>query len=127
MKRKNLLILGLTSAILLCLLIFAGMLIQTNEMTNNTTNDTNINLTLNDTNNTTENQVKENTEKSSTKNSKSKSPEIVSESEKYNYQADNGYYKEVEYSDGNFRQYDSNGKLIGSSYSSDQSKLPSMD
>ncbi|WP_455645411.1 hypothetical protein [Methanosphaera sp.] len=50
---------------------------------------------------------------------------VVSSSLEQNYQADDGStYREVEYSDGNFRQYDTRtGKLIGSSYDSDQSKL----
>lgn len=54
---------------------------------------------------------------------------VVSEVVKYNYQADDGsYYREVTYSDGGFRQYNtSNGKLIGSSYASDQKYLPSME
>lgn len=54
---------------------------------------------------------------------------VVSEAVKYNYQADDGsYYREVTYSDGGFRQYNtSSGKLIGSSYASDQKYLPSME
>ena len=54
---------------------------------------------------------------------------VVSEVVKYNYQADDGsYYREVTYSDGGFRQYNtSSGKLIGSSYASDQKYLPSME
>ena len=39
-----------------------------------------------------------------------------------------GYYREVTYKDGGFRQYDTQtGDLIGSSYDSDQDKLPSME
>ena len=58
----------------------------------------------------------------------SSEPYIVSEEIKYNGQQGGGYYREVTYSDGNFRQYDvETGKLIGSSFSSDQSKLPSME
>ena len=53
---------------------------------------------------------------------------IVSEKVKYNYQAGGGYYREVTYKDGGFRQFDlETGKLIGSSYKSDSSKLPSME
>ena len=53
---------------------------------------------------------------------------IVSEKVKYNYQAGGGYYREVTYNDGGFRQFDlETGKLIGSSYKSDSSKLPSME
>ncbi|WP_405303961.1 hypothetical protein [Methanobrevibacter sp.] len=37
-------------------------------------------------------------------------------------------YREVTYEDGGFRQFDvESGKLIGSSYESDQDKLPKMD
>lgn len=54
--------------------------------------------------------------------------DIVSEEVKYNYQAGGGYYKEVTYRDGGFRQYDTQtGELIGSSYQSDQKYLPSME
>lgn len=53
---------------------------------------------------------------------------IVSEVVKFNQQNGEGYYKEVTYSDGGFRQYDTeSGELIGSSYDSDQDKLPSME
>lgn len=53
-------------------------------------------------------------------------PSVVSEDVRENYQAGDGsHYRQVEYSDGNFRQYDTkSGKLIGSSYDSDQKKLP---
>ena len=45
-----------------------------------------------------------------------------------NAQAGEGYYREVTYSDGEFRQFDNvTGELIGSSYDSDQDKLPSME
>ena len=55
-------------------------------------------------------------------------PSVVSEDVKFNKQAGEGYYREVNYDDGNFRQYDvDTGKLIGSSYDSDQDKLPSME
>ena len=54
--------------------------------------------------------------------------DVVSEEVKYNYQAGGGYYKEVTYRDGGFRQYDTQtGELIGSSYQSDQKYLPSME
>ena len=54
--------------------------------------------------------------------------DIVNEKIKYNYQNGGGYYREVTYKDGGFRQYDTDsGKLIGSSYESDQSKLPRME
>ncbi|OEC98013.1 MULTISPECIES: hypothetical protein [Methanobrevibacter] len=62
------------------------------------------------------------------KNTTSSEPYVVSEVVKFNAQQGEGYYREVTYSDGNFRQYDvDTGKLIGSSYDSDQDKLPSME
>ncbi|MBE6499470.1 MAG: DUF3139 domain-containing protein [Methanobrevibacter thaueri] len=54
--------------------------------------------------------------------------DVVSEEVKFNHQNGEGYYREVTYKDGGFRQYDvDSGKLIGSSYDSDQKKLPSME
>ena len=54
--------------------------------------------------------------------------DIVSEEVKFNSQNGEGYYREVTYKDGGFRQYDTqSGELIGSSYESDQDKLPSME
>ena len=54
--------------------------------------------------------------------------DIVSEVVKFNAQAGEGYYREVTYKDGGFRQYDvDTGELIGSSYESDQKYLPSME
>lgn len=49
---------------------------------------------------------------------------VVKEEVKFNNQNGEGHYREVTYSDGGFRQYDTEtGELIGSSYDSDQSKL----
>ena len=54
--------------------------------------------------------------------------EIVKEEVKPNLQQGEGSYREVTYKDGGFRQYDADtGELIGSSYDSDQGKLPSME
>ena len=54
--------------------------------------------------------------------------DVVSEEVKFNAQNGEGYYREVTYKDGGFRQYDTEtGDLIGSSYDSDQDKLPSME
>lgn len=54
--------------------------------------------------------------------------DIVSEEVKFNAQNGEGYYREVTYSDGGFRQYDTeSGDLIGSSYESDQDSLPSLE
>ncbi len=53
---------------------------------------------------------------------------IVSEVVKFNEQNGEGYYREVTYSDGGFRQYDKDsGELIGSSYESDQANLPTLE
>lgn len=49
---------------------------------------------------------------------------IVSEIVKFNDQNGEGYFREVTYKDGGFRQYDNaTGELIGSSYDEDQEKL----
>ena len=54
--------------------------------------------------------------------------DIVKEEVKFNAQNGEGYYREVTYKDGGFRQYDTEtGDLIGSSYDSDQDKLPSLE
>ncbi|WP_405297228.1 flagellar protein, FliL [Methanobrevibacter sp.] len=54
--------------------------------------------------------------------------DVVKEEVKQNFQNGEGSYKEVTYKDGGFRQYDTEtGELIGSSYDSDQDKLPSME
>ena len=45
-------------------------------------------------------------------------------STEYNGQAGGGYYYQINYKDGNFRQYDTKtGELIGSSFQEDQEKL----
>lgn len=52
---------------------------------------------------------------------------IISIETKFNAQVGEGYYRQVTYKDGGFRQFDAEtGELIGSSYSSDQSKLPNI-
>ena len=64
----------------------------------------------------------------SSDSSQSGDSNIVSEVVKFNEQNGEGYYREVTYSDGGFRQYDKDsGELIGSSYESDQDSLPSME
>lgn len=60
--------------------------------------------------------------------SSSEGSNIVDEVVKFNAQKGEGYYREVTYSDGGFRQYDTeSGDLIGSSYDSDKDKLPSLE
>lgn len=112
---------AVVSLILIVVSVF-GVMGNANQ-TNNTTNETNI--TLNNTNNTTVNETNQTTNSASKSNSKKKSSsDVVSTETKENYQAGDGSkYKEVTYKDGNFRQYDSGGNLIGSSYSSDQGYL----
>ncbi|WP_458456548.1 hypothetical protein [Methanobrevibacter sp.] len=54
--------------------------------------------------------------------------DVVNEEVKFNEQNGEGYYREVTYKDGGFRQFDAEtGELIGSSYESDQSKLPNLE
>ncbi|MDE4079017.1 flagellar protein, FliL [Candidatus Methanosphaera massiliense] len=98
---------------------------------NNTTNNTTVNITNNTTNitnNTTSNDTPSSSSSDSSSSNSNNGPSVVSTHDEENYQAGDGsHYKQVEYSDGNFRQYDYNGKLIGSSYDSDQKYLPSME
>ena len=54
--------------------------------------------------------------------------DIVIEVVKFNYQAGDGWYREVTYKDGGFRQFDNaSGELLGSSYDEDQEKLGVVD
>ena len=60
--------------------------------------------------------------------SSSGASDIISEIIKPNGQNGEGSYREVTYTDGGFRQYDTeSGELIGSSYDSDQKNLPSLE
>lgn len=60
--------------------------------------------------------------------SSSSDSNVVSEKVKFNAQMGDGYYREVTYSDGGMRQYDTeSGELIGSTYDSDQDQLPNME
>lgn len=53
--------------------------------------------------------------------------DIVKVEKKYNHQQGHGYYKQVSYADGNFRQFDCDSlELIGSTYSADQQYLPNL-
>jgi len=128
MENKNIIIIAVLAIVLVLGVIFATSIITPSNNTNNTnnTNDT-INVTINDTNetNNTTNTTSTNTkEASSSKKSSKSDSNIVDESIKENYQAGDGsHYREVKYKDGNIRQYDTSGKLIGSSYESDQAQL----
>lgn len=117
---KNILIIALVSMIIILSGIIAGMTLLTPAKDNNTTNDS-INISINDTNNTNNTT---NVTKTKTTTKKKSSSNVESESIKENYQkGDGSHYREVKYKDGNIRQYDSKGRLIGSSYDSDQAQL----
>ena len=65
---------------------------------------------------------------SSDSSSSDSGSDIVSEVVKFNHQNGEGYYREVTYKDGGFRQYDKDtGDLIGSSYDEDQEQLGVID
>lgn len=127
--RKNVLyaIIGLIFVV-----VIIGVVVgtQINMTDNNTTNNT-TNITLNnttDTNNTTDDNSSDTSSQevsqSSNEKSSSSDSDVVSVSDKENYQAGDGsHYKQVEYADGNMRQYDYDGNLIGSTYESDQKQL----
>lgn len=62
------------------------------------------------------------------KTDSSNDSDIVKEEIVFNAQNGSGYFREVTYKDGGFRQFDiKTGELIGSSYASDQDKLPSLE
>ena len=64
----------------------------------------------------------------SSASSQSEASDIVGDVIKSNSQMGEGSYREVTYGDGGFRQFDvETGELIGSSYSSDQGKLPNLE
>ncbi len=144
--RETRIILIVIIALVFIVGIYYGLSSNLTTPANNTTNTTNnttqnqTNSTQNQTNNTsyTSNSSTSNSnnnQQSSVSNSNSKKSSssssdngAVSEEWKENYQAGDGsYYREVDYKDGGMRQYDKNGKLIGSTYDSDQDQLPSME
>ncbi|PWB86978.1 hypothetical protein MBBWO_00920 [Methanobrevibacter woesei] len=97
-------------------------------LTGDSSDDSNSTNITNITNNTTVDTSSVSSSQNSAGGDSSNDPYVVSESVEFNYQNGEGYYRQVEYSDGNFRQYDVNtGELIGSSYPSDQKYLPSME
>lgn len=120
MKNYVIILVGIIIALLIVGGSIAYISMQDNAGDNNNTTITNstITNTTNDNPNAT----------IANKNTTSSEPYVVSEVVKFNTQEGEGYYREVTYSDGNFRQYDvDTGKLIGSSYDSDQDKLPSVE
>lgn len=98
-------------------------------LTGDSSDDSNsTNITNNMTNDTTINTSSVNSQNSASGDSSSNDPSVVGESVEFNYQNGEGYYRQVEYADGNFRQYDINtGELIGSSFESDQQYLSSVE
>ena len=125
MKNSVIILIGVIIAI-----IIVGGTVMYSSMNNN--NDDNLNnIQIDAADNNTDNvsvDISTDNVSDSSAGDDSSEPYIVSEEIKYNGQQGGGYYREVTYSDGNFRQYDlETGKLIGSSFSSDQSKLPSME
>lgn len=124
MKQKEILIIVIAILIAACIIAVAVFVstdnLNSSDIQNNTTNLKN-NTTANDTVN-----LDDNSEKSYSNSAKSSDNNVVSENVEFNAQQGEGYYKEVKYADGGFRQYDTDsGELIGSSYDSDQGYLES--
>ena len=111
--------------VIIAIIIVGGTVMYSSMNNDDNSNNVQVDVADNNTDNVTVDISANNVSDSSDDSSE---PYIVSEEIKYNGQQGGGYYREVTYSDGNFRQYDlETGKLIGSSFSSDQSKLPSME
>ena len=127
MKSTNLII------VLCAIIVLAGVVSATIFLTSDSSsNKDNNTIDINNSSITSDNDSDKHISQSDSSynhDSSSKSDGVVSEEVKYNGQADDGsYYREVTYSDGGFRQYNtSSGELIGSSYESDQKNLPSME
>lgn len=124
MKNSVIILIGVIIAI-----IIVGGTVMYSSMNNNDDNSNNVQIDAAD-NNTDNVSVDISTDNvsDSSAGDDSSEPYIVSEEIKYNGQQGGGYYREVTYSDGEFRQFDNvTGELIGSSYDSDQDKLPSME
>ena len=100
-------------------------------ITNNTTEDSPQEVTKNATVEENNNEVTKNAtveENNNDRDDVTAGLSIVKEEVYFNGQAGEGYIREVTYSDGNFRQYDSvTGELIGSSFEGDQARLGNPD
>ena len=101
---------------------------------NSNSNDNSDDNVTNITNNTTEDSPQEVTKNATVEENNNDGDDvtaglsIVKEEVYFNGQAGEGYIREVTYSDGNFRQYDSvTGELIGSSFEGDQARLGNPD
>lgn len=111
MDSKEIIIICLTAVVVA--LMIGGAIYMTNS--NNSNNQTNAS------NNVT-------ADKLSFDNISTDDDDVVSVEIVFNEQQGYGYYKQVNYKDGGFRQFDvDTGELIGSSYPEDQKYLPSME
>ncbi len=114
MDSKEIIIICLT-AILVALMIGGAIYMM------NSNNDNSSNNQTNASNNVT-------ADKLSFDNISTDDDDVVSVEIVFNEQQGYGYYKQVNYKDGGFRQFDvDTGELIGSSYAEDQKYLPSME
>ena len=126
MDTKDIVIIVLVIAILLAV----GGIFVLNFNSNDNSDDNVTNIT----NNTTEDSPQEVTKNATVEENNNDGDDvtaglsIVKEEVYFNGQAGEGYIREVTYSDGNFRQYDSvTGELIGSSFEGDQARLGNPD
>lgn len=113
--------------IIVALVVIGGAFAALNLM-NDGSDDSDVSEDTDDTSVDTTDDVKNATLVDDDTDSSDDDSDVVSEEVKFNYQNGSGYYREVTYKDGGFRQFDTEtGELIGSSYDSDQDKLPSME
>ncbi len=126
MDTKDIVIIVLVFAIILAV----GGIFVLNSNSNDNSDDNVTNIT----NNTTEDSPQEVTKNATVEENNNDGDDvtaglsIVKEEVYFNGQAGEGYIREVTYSDGNFRQYDSvTGELIGSSFEGDQARLGNPD
>lgn len=126
MDTKDIVIIVLVIAIILA--VGGIFVLNSNSNENSDDNVTNI------TNNTTEDSPQEVTKNATVEENNNDGDDvtaglsIVKEEVYFNGQAGEGYIREVTYSDGNFRQYDSvTGELIGSSFEGDRARLGNPD
>lgn len=122
MDNNKIIIIALVAIVIVLAAAVIGLSLNNNS-NNNSSNQT-LNITSNDTNDTNNTTTNTTAKKTSTQKSSKSDSNIAGESIKENYQrGDGSKYREVQYKDGNIRQYDSSGKLIGSTYDSDQAQL----
>lgn len=119
MDKKNILIIIVIAVLLF--IVGAFIIGSFNHTDRNVTNSSN-NIVNNSSDNIVNNSSNLISENNKINNNSSNEPTIVSKKWKEDG-INGGKFLEITYSDGNFRQYDKSGKLIGSSYSSDQKEL----